>query len=215
MTFQQRAKYAAVACRVRRGRQLLKKADINWKHFALAAGASAALPLAVMGINKGVKSAYLGITKSRDFNEMLHANPDIREMDRVRVQRAFNTLRRFAPTMSQDPLVAGTWVKRSADYDMIDHKSIGELINAQRSVEKEGPVELNPAVGSMLIASKAGPSLEDIQAEAQAQAAGRAQVQPVITPAMKGFGEQYGRRLADAPGVLGPSVQYPAEPESR
>jgi hypothetical protein len=202
----QLAKYASVVDRARRGKALQKYAELNWKHFALASGAAIAVPMAVSGINKGVKAAYLGVTKGRDFNSMVEANPELKQMDRVRVQMAFNTLRRFAPDLSKDPLVAGTWVKRTADYDMIDHKSVGELISANRALESSDPVEFNPAIGSMLLAAKKGPSPKQLRLEEAAKFRGRQDVvgTPLQQAVAKGRGEMQGRyeyqRGKQAPG---------------
>jgi hypothetical protein len=174
--------------------------DISWKHFALATAASAAVPAVIAGVQKGGQALYLGATKSRDFNGMIEANPELKHLDRVKVQRAFNTLRRFAPEMSADPLVAGTWVKRTAEYDMIDHKSVGELINASKSLRAPGG-EFSPAVGSILLASKRGPTTTQLQAEEAAKARGRAQVQPVVPPGVKAYQEQAAKiRAAKAMG---------------
>jgi len=127
---------------------------LNWKLFALAMGAASAIPLAETVIREGGSAAYLALTKSRDYDAMMKATPDLKHMDKVRVQQAFNTLRRFAPDLSRDPLVAGTWAKRNAEYDMVDHRSIGELISANRGIRDTKKGEFNSGVGTMLLATR-------------------------------------------------------------
>lgn len=65
---------------------------------------------------QAVQDAYHAITKKRDFRNMLEENPDLKEHPNPRaVQMGFTSLRTFAPKFSQDPLVAGSYVRRMAE----------------------------------------------------------------------------------------------------
>ena len=119
-----------------------------WSQFAVATGAAIAAPLAIAGINKVIGSVQESIGHGRRFSSMMQANPDLKDLDRVKVQRAFNTINRFAPSLASDPTVAGTFVKRTADYDMIDHKTIGELARAEKDLSgiSRGPLAMETSL---------------------------------------------------------------------
>jgi len=125
----------------RQRREFGKRAAVDWGTFLATVGAGVAVPLAIEGINKGVSAVRGAVSKGSNFRGMMEANPELKQLDRNKVQRAFNTLHRFNPDMSGDPLVAGTFVKRVADYDMIDHKTVGELASARKSLVQAGEKE--------------------------------------------------------------------------
>ncbi len=139
-----------------------KRADGGWRQFGLATAAAVAAPLAIAGINKVISSVTDGLAKGKNFRAMMETTPELGEMDRVKVQKAFNTLQKFAPSLASDPSVAGTWVRRTADYDMIDHKSVSELIKAEKDLSQTRSGFL-PELGSpgITLASYAYPKPRD------------------------------------------------------
>ncbi len=76
-------------------------------------GAAGTVGLAAMGV--GAKAIYDAATKSRDFRQMMEANPDLQEdhqRDPKFFNLAFSSLRRMQPSFTKDPLVAGTYMRR-------------------------------------------------------------------------------------------------------
>lgn len=86
------------------------------RHAAGYAAATAGVTAAgVYGMN-AIQDTYRAITKKRDFQNMLRENPDLQDHPNPKlVQMGFTSLRTFAPKFSQDPLVAGSYVRRIAE----------------------------------------------------------------------------------------------------
>lgn len=87
----------------------------------LQAAGTAAGAATVAGIGYAAREAYNALTKKRDFNNMLSANPDLKEMhsqDPKQFNLMFTSLRNMNPTFSKDPIVAGTFMRRMVDSPM-------------------------------------------------------------------------------------------------
>jgi hypothetical protein len=87
----------------------------------LAQGAGAVAGAAGMGIAYSLAgdmydSLKRGLTKSRDYKNMLMANPDLRKEPAAEVQKAFSVLHRFNPEFASDPTVAGAFVRKNVNY---------------------------------------------------------------------------------------------------
>lgn len=86
---------------------------------ALAQGAATAVAGAgVAGLGVAAGKIYHALTKRRDFNQMLDANPDLLEQhasDPKRFNLLFTTLRTMNPAFAADPVVAGTYMRRMSE----------------------------------------------------------------------------------------------------
>ena len=100
---------------------------------ALMFGAGAA---GLAGGIKGVESLSEGIAnpirKRSAFNSMMEDNPSLKREDQKDVKRVFNTLYRFNPKMAADPLVAGSFMKRTLQFkdegiQPVDVKTLTEI----------------------------------------------------------------------------------------
>jgi len=95
------------------------------------------------------RSAYEAIrgalTKSRDYKNMLEANPDLSGEDSNMVQRAFNTLHKFNPEMAGDPLVAGGFVRSAVQVAQFPVANVRDLISARKDMAtiREPKLELH------------------------------------------------------------------------
>ena len=80
-------------------------------------GAVAAAGLAVMGTaaSKGYGMVKERFTKVRDYSNMLKANPMLRRQDAGSVQMVYNSLRKTAPSLAADPLIAGSFVRNTLE----------------------------------------------------------------------------------------------------
>lgn len=79
-----------------------------------AAAATGAVALAGVAASK----LYEAATKSRDYRAMLAANPEVHEFARENPNMAnsmFTSLRQINPTYSQDPYVAGHFMRQMAN----------------------------------------------------------------------------------------------------
>lgn len=84
---------------------------------ALAGGvATLAAGAAVKGVAMGAQKAYLALTRERDFNLMMSANPhlkDLHDQDPAQLHMAFNSLRSMNPELAGNPYVSGAYVQKA------------------------------------------------------------------------------------------------------
>lgn len=133
---------------------------------------SAGLGLAAKGIESGAKKGLNALTFNRDFNNTLEANPELKidykdPEKKQKMRMAFQTMRRFAPTMSKDPLVAGNVLRRMNTYEgTLDHQMVSDLIAAERgTLQTEAPGVLQESASSLSRGMLAGLGGAMIQAK--------------------------------------------------
>jgi hypothetical protein len=120
---------------------------------ALTAGGIGAAMAGSMGVH-GVDRFVQAVKKGKDYKDMMEANPELARYDDGELQAAFNTLHKFNPELAGDPLVAGTFVRRVADADAIDHRTVGELARTRKEMGRpfgqqaaQGGASFNAAMG--------------------------------------------------------------------
>lgn len=98
---------------------------------------------AASGIAGGIKgidvlSDRVGskIHKKSSFKNMMDENPGLKKEDSRAVSRIFRTLHKFNPKMAGDPLVAGSFLKRSLQFkdegiQPVDIKTLADIRKAQ------------------------------------------------------------------------------------
>ena len=120
---------------------------------ALTAGGIGAAMAGSMGVH-GIDRFVQAVKKGKDYKDMMEANPELAHYDDDELQAAFNTLHKFNPELASDPLVAGTFVRRVADADAIDHRTVGELARTRKEMGRpfgqqaaQGGASFNAAMG--------------------------------------------------------------------
>lgn len=117
---------------------------------AMAEGAGRALPGIMVGLglaagsnlmSKGISAASERLTKTRDYKAMLKSSPGLKEYDAGQVQMVYNSLRSQSPTMAKDPLIAGSFVRRTMEMSpesgpFIDPQTVKTIAEAQRNVSQ-------------------------------------------------------------------------------
>jgi len=106
---------------------------------AALAGAGAA---AFAGLVGAAGKLYDAATKTRDFQNMMEANPDLHEhlqADPAGFNRMFTSLRRFAPEFTKEPVVAGTLMRRGMVMPFEDRGDVPVKAQRERSFPKAGP----------------------------------------------------------------------------
>lgn len=80
-------------------------------------GAIAAAGVAAVGagVSKGYGLVKERFTKVRDYSNMLKANPQLRDHDAGSVQMVYSSLRKTAPSLAADPLIAGSFVRNTLE----------------------------------------------------------------------------------------------------
>lgn len=109
------------------------------------AGAAALAGVGAAGFAGLVGAAgklYDAATKTRDFQNMLEANPDLHEhlqQDPAGFNRMFTSLRRFAPEFTKEPVVAGTLMRRGMVGAIEDRGDVSMGALRARNTPKAGP----------------------------------------------------------------------------
>jgi hypothetical protein len=105
---------------------------------ALATGAATGVGAAAFaGLTVGAAKLYDAATKTRDFNNMMEANPDLHEhhqADPAGFNRLYSALRTLAPDFAKEPLVAGTYMRTG----MLEDPS-GRGQQAVKAMRDSGP----------------------------------------------------------------------------
>lgn len=113
-----------------------KTAAVNWKPYAMAAGGTVAGGLLSSIATDLYDAAKKGLTKGRNFARIMEANPQLkREVDPKSLRMAYNSLHRFAPDFTSDPLIGGALLKQVAELPQMSHKTIVELIGARKDIQ--------------------------------------------------------------------------------
>ena len=80
-------------------------------------------------------AAKRGLTKGRNYQRIMEANPHLkREVDKRSLSMAYDALHRYAPDFTADPLLGGALLKNIAELPNMSHKTIVELIGAQKNL---------------------------------------------------------------------------------
>jgi len=114
-------------------------------HNLGAIGGQAAIVGALGGLTAGAAKLYSAVTKSSDFNNMLHHNPHLREKldaEPERFNQYFNSLRALKPEYTRDPVLAGHFINNMFE---VDAGSV--LMNAVK--EQQPPRPIAPIIPEM------------------------------------------------------------------
>lgn len=109
------------------------------KPYASAAGLGAAGIIGSSLVNDMYASARTAVTRNRNYEKMLHADPELKEYPAEKVKAYFNTLHeKGGPEMSGDPLIASAFVKQQLELPpqfLLEqvHKLVGTRANIDKS----------------------------------------------------------------------------------
>lgn len=84
-----------------------------------------------MGIAAAVGKTVRAITKKRDFEGMLEANPDLqdyRKSNPMQFNRHYSSFRSLNPRFAADPVVAGSYMRQMSEYPATAGKTIVESL---------------------------------------------------------------------------------------
>lgn len=105
-----------------------------------AVGAAAAGGIALALAGDLYDAAKRGITKGRDYKNMMKNNPNLQQHPAKEVQKAFSVLHRFNPEFAGDPTVAGAWVNRQIQVTSMnqdayaDASTLKGLVDARKNI---------------------------------------------------------------------------------
>tara|TARA_B100001250_G_scaffold406619_1_gene425995 strand:- start:2819 stop:3460 length:642 start_codon:yes stop_codon:yes gene_type:complete len=110
---------------------------------ALMFGAGAAgIAGGIKAIDAGSEAISSPLKKKKYFNDMMDDNPALKRESSKDVKRIFSTLYRFNPKMASDPLVAGSFLKRSLQFkeegiQPVDVKTLTEVAKNIEGAKKK------------------------------------------------------------------------------
>ena len=122
----------------------------GWKDVAKGTGAAFGI-MAAGGIALALagdlyEAAKRGLTRGRDYKNMLAANPDLRSPSKsAKVKSSFGTLHRFNPEFAKDPNVAGSFVRNAIEVPGSELATAKDLVQARDSMQKARAL---PAMGN-------------------------------------------------------------------
>jgi len=127
------------------------KDTIGRKALGFGAGA-AGLTVGIKGVEGLADSISSPIKKRSAFNNMMSDNPALKKEDSKDVKRVFNTLFRFNPKMAGDPLVAGSFMKRTLQFkdegiQPVDVKTLTEVSRNMSSGKASNSILGNAFLG--------------------------------------------------------------------
>jgi hypothetical protein len=76
-----------------------------------------------------------GLTKSRNYRNMLDNNPDLKKLPAKQVQESFNVLHQFNPEFASNPTVSGAFVRKNAQFPEFDTKQLTELVGSRKNIQ--------------------------------------------------------------------------------
>lgn len=146
--------------------------------------------LGSMAVGAGVQAAGRlidhvagSLQRARGYKAMVEANPDLKKMDRQKVEMAYNTLHKFNPEMASDPLVSSSFVRRTAEMGQVATPDIGNLMAARDRARGRSAAEIGGqfAAPGVQLSERA----LDVDRQVQLQRAllpGKLQEQTVLAP---------------------------------
>ena len=116
------------------------------RRFAETAGMGAAVGIGgagFAGLTLAAGKLYDAATKTRDYNRMLEANPDLAHHlaeDPEGFTRMFSAIRTMAPEYTQEPLVAGAYMRAGMESPVEERGRVPVQARRDRVFPKTGPL---------------------------------------------------------------------------
>jgi hypothetical protein len=98
---------------------------------------SGAAMAAGFGLVSAAAKAYTAMTKKRDYERMMEANPDLETARRSDIKtfiRHYNALRTMNPQFAAEPVVAGSYMRQMSAYPESAGKVVVEALQARRGI---------------------------------------------------------------------------------
>lgn len=115
---------------------LEKTAGLGDAALKAALGAGAAVGVGVAGAVAGdlYDAAKRGLTKGNNLKRILVNNPELQRGDRKALVRSFNTLHRYAPEFTSDPMLGGQILNRMIELPNDQLALVKDLITSRKTL---------------------------------------------------------------------------------
>lgn len=89
-------------------------------------------------------AAKRGLTKGRNFREIMKVNPELKGYDKTRLQNSYDALHRYAPEFTADPMLGGTLLKAVAEVPGNEHVIIKDLLSSRKNLQEAKHTQYRP-----------------------------------------------------------------------
>lgn len=124
---------------------LEKSAAVDWKAAGEAAskiGKGVAMTAAggvAMGLASSVAgdlydAAKRGLSKGSNLKRIMTANPELQRQNKKSVINAFNTLHRYAPEFTADPMLGGQLLNRMVEMPHDQYNLVKDMLTARKTL---------------------------------------------------------------------------------
>lgn len=100
--------------------------------FLAAAAVAGGTIAGIHGLERAIGKMIDAGNYKKDYEGMLEFSPDLKKFDKEQVKARFDTLRKFNPEMSSDPLVASSWIKQTIEYPVVTPATLKDVIPKSR-----------------------------------------------------------------------------------
>ena len=95
------------------------------------AAAIAGVTLGAEALAQMARRSWQAVSFSKRYRNMIEANPNLREEDSQKVMDRFRVLDRFGPTISDDPIVAGHFIKQTLEFPVLSPTVLREVVDVE------------------------------------------------------------------------------------
>lgn len=119
----------------------IKGGSANWKEYlrlgtALAAANAVVSALIPVAARTGEKLIH-GQRVRDTYPKMMDRFPDLKEYPEQDVKERFEVLDKYAPSLTENPLVAGTFIKNQLQYEGIDASALKDITQTQDTIRRD------------------------------------------------------------------------------
>jgi len=114
-----------------------KMAGADWGKFGLGVAGAALSGLGASVAGDLYDAAKRGLTKGKNFRAIMLNNPELqRSVDKKTLLNSFNTLHRYAPEFTADPMLGGQILKSMSEIPENQVTVIKDLLNARKTLRE-------------------------------------------------------------------------------
>jgi len=114
-------------------------APLSWREAAHKAGVMAAGTALTYGVMEAISAAKNAVNRTRGYRAMIDTNPELKEMDAEGVKAMYNMMHKTAPTLAQNPYIAGGFVKRiEHGKKWMDPRIVSDLAETEAKMQRTG-----------------------------------------------------------------------------
>ena len=71
---------------------------------------------------------------------MFKKYPELSNVPKEKIDNAWSVMRSYSPSLTHNPIAAGSFVKKIVEFEGIDPREIGELVNIEKGHVENSPL---------------------------------------------------------------------------